>query len=163
MAKKRCQLINQIFVGEVGSPLVVYGHRFIIQKNGSAIAEIDEAFIKAEEKLGRFKVLENEPAKVHPIPRKDLLTDFGFEIKDFFGINDINKLYKRIKKFDKNQAILFAETRLNLNFPDSMSHSKLINEISNAIKLQSTPPVSEKNTLDDLTELEMKLNKNKGK
>jgi len=163
MSTKRCQLINQSFVGEIGTVLTVYGHKFIIQENGSAIGDIDEAFTEAEEKLGRFKILEDDPTKVHPVARKDLLTDFGYEIKDLFGTNDINKLYKRIKRFDKSQAILFAETRLNLKFPDTMSHSKMVNEISNAIKLQSTPPTIKKTTLDDLSDLEKKLNKSKGK
>lgn len=168
MAKKRCLLINQIFSGSVGTTLTVYGHDFIIQKNGSAIAEIDESFTKAEKKLGRYKVLEDTPVikenfqKAHPVPRKDLLTDIGFEIKDFFGTNDINKLYKKIKNFDKDQTILFAETRLKLNLPESMPHTKMVKKISKAIELQSKPidqPKTQKETLQDLDELEAKFNK----
>jgi hypothetical protein len=164
MNTKRCLLINQPIVGGPGQVVNVYGHAFVVQPNGiSAIAEIDESLARSGAIIGRFKIIEDEPIKVSPIPRKDLLTDFGFEIKDLFGTNDINKLYKKIKKFDKNQMILFAETRLNLNLPDDMSNSKMVNEISNAIKLQSKPPKFEsKATLDDLNELESKLNKNKG-
>ena len=146
MSTKRCLLTNQIVVGPVGSAVSVYGHQFIIQKNGSAIAEIDEAFIEVESKSNRYKVIENDPVQQHPIPRKDLLMDIGYEIKDLFGTKDINKLYKKIRKFDKDQAILFAETRLKLNFPDSMSHSKMIGQISECIKLQLNPP---KTVLED--------------
>lgn len=161
MTIKRCLLINQVFTGNVGSPLVVYGHTFIIQKDGSAIAKIDDAFIKAETALGRYKVIEDEPDQQKPIPRKDLLKDFGFEIKNFFGIDNPNKLYKMIKKLDKDQMILFAETRLKLNLPEHMSQTKMIDEISKIIKIQTDKPESNK-TLDDLDKLEAKLKKDKG-
>ena len=161
MSTKRCLLTNQPIVGIPGQVINVYGHQFIVQKDGvSAIAEINESFIKAELKTGRYKVLENEPKKLKFQPRKDLTSDLGFEFKNFYGFDNINKLYKKIKRLNKEETIEFAETRLQLKFPDHMTHSSMVDEISKNIQSQIKLAESAKqSTLNDLDDLESKIKK----
>ena len=141
MANVKVELLNTIVIGSPGENITAFGHAFTIQPDGSAQAFVDEGFVKAEVAAGRYRVFEEGH---HMAPRKDLLANvnLGFEITNFFGTNDVNKLAEAIKNFTDEQVRLFAQTRLEISFPDSMSHRKMVREIMR-ITNKANPPVKE--------------------
>jgi hypothetical protein len=128
MANVKVQLLNTIIIGSPGENITAFGHAFTIQPDGTAHAYVDEGFVKAEVAAGRYRVIDGDHVMA---PRKDLLAgvNLGFEITNLFGTNDINKLNEQIRNLTDEQIRLFASTRLELNFPDSMSHKKMVNQI----------------------------------
>lgn len=163
-------LINTIVVGSPGEHVSAFGHQFTIQPNGEAHALVDKDFVEAEVKAGRYVVIDGRK-NATMTARKDLLQDLnlGFEIKNLFGTNDINKLTEVISDLDREQVKLFAETRLQLNFPDSLGRVKMVEKISEIVKAQTVPPKEQKKsrgnkdsvnkTMEELDKLERDLNK----
>lgn len=137
-------LINTIVLGSPGEIVTAFGHQFTIQPNGEAHALVDRAFVDAEVKAGRYVVIDGRK-NATMTAKKDLLRDLnlGFEIKNYFGTNDVNKLTEIITNLDRDQIKLFAETRMDLNFPDSMNRVQMIDQISKIVSSQNVPPVEE--------------------
>jgi hypothetical protein len=181
MATKKVVLTNiGIIVGSPGEIITVYGHNFTIQPDLRAVGEIEEDFVEQGVAAGRFRVLGDESKQTTPLAKKELLESFSFEIEDYFGADNINEFIDKIKEFkNKNQIILFAETRLNLSLPQSMAREKMVEQISDIVRLANTKTklpeefdtlqTSEKRvgqsktiseTQKDLNELENKLKKN---
>jgi hypothetical protein len=133
MANVRVCLINTIVVGTPGESVIAFGHTLTIQPNGEAHGDIHEDFVPGEVGAGRFRIVGDENKSI-PAPRKDMLSGFGTEIKDYFGSNTLKDLYEKIKALKEEEVILFAETRLNLGLPASMSKDRMVKEISKIIE-----------------------------
>lgn len=178
MASVKVQLLNTIVVGSPGETISAFGHAFTIQPDGSAHAFVDEGFVETEVAAGRYRVIDDAHAMA---PRKDVLAgvNLGFEVTNYFGTNDINKLTENIRNLTSEQIKLFAETRLELNFPDSMSHKKMVDQIMQitkkanpSVKVEKKPepeekvevtPKSQDEILDELNKLEKDMKKDGGK
>jgi len=129
---KKCKLLNKIIIAKPGERLRCYGHDWVVQPNGDAIADIHVDFHKVEVASGRYIVLEDKPEP--QTFTHDEVPDFTMDIETYFGCGDIDNLRKKIGYQRKDTIILFARSRLNITLPESMSKADMITEIIDLVK-----------------------------
>jgi hypothetical protein len=123
---KRCKLINQHITGRPGQIVMCWGHQFIIQPNGDAIAMIHRDFIKDEVAAGRYVVIEDDKKKTLP---KEHKSQFGTEIGNYFGAGSLDKLMQEISKLDITGISEFSKEKFSITLPPSMSKKEMLSEI----------------------------------
>ena len=60
---KKCKLLNKIIVAPAGRILKCYGHKWVVQPDGTAIGNIHVDFHAVEVKSGRYIVLDDNEAQ----------------------------------------------------------------------------------------------------
>ena len=137
MAKKRVILNQKAPHLPSGYIVNVYGHSFIVQKDGTLAATLEEEFIKSELKAGRYilaqgKHATNKEASNKPIATH-LMDQFTYEIGNYYGAGSLKKLQEKIGVMRKAEINLFAETRLGHEFPGRMGKDKMVHELMTMI------------------------------
>lgn len=123
---KRCKLINQHITGRPGQIVMCWGHQFIIQPNGDAIAMIHKDFIKDEVAAGRYVVIEDDEKKTLA---KEHKSQFGTELGNYFGAGSLDKLIQEISKLDITGISEFSKENFSITLPPSMSKEEMLSEI----------------------------------
>ena len=132
---KKCKLLNKIIIARPGEILNCYGHKWIVQPDGTAIADIHVDFHAVEVKSGRYMVLEDEPeSEPENKSYKSLLSGLTMDIKTYYGCKNIGSLRIKLGYLKKDIINDFAKLRLNITLPDSMSKIEMINEIVNIVE-----------------------------
>ena len=134
---KKCKLLNKIIIARPGEILNCYGHKWIVQPDGTAIADIHVDFHAVEVKSGRYMILEDEPeTESEPENKsyKSLLSGLTMDIKTYYGCKNIGSLRIKLGYLKKDIINDFAKLRLNITLPDSMSKIEMINEIVNIVE-----------------------------
>ena len=140
---KKCKLLNKIIIARPGEILTCYGHKWIVQPDGTAIADIHVDFHEVEVKSGRYVVLENQSeSELKHKPKIEiehksydhLLTGFTMDIQTYYGCENIDYLKKRLGYLNKDIIQNFAKSRLNITLPDSMRKDEMIAEIINIVE-----------------------------
>ena len=137
---KKCKLNSKYVVGAPGTPFTAYGHQFIIQQNGDAVASIHKDFIENEVKAGRIIVLEENIKEKQTAAQSDELSGFTMDIGTYFGAGDLEKLHKKVTILRKEAMQGFANSRLNLELPDTLSRNKMVMEIMNTVNSREEKP-----------------------
>jgi len=136
----KVKLINQIYDPTPGKIFIVYGHKFIVNHNGEAIADVEPEFINSEMGNGRYVLLDSQTNSIEDAQEKinsagtGPLQKFGYEVIDFYGADSLDDLYLKLGKLKKEHLGLFAKTRFNLEIPISMSKASHKIELFRMIK-----------------------------
>ena len=123
----KVKLINQIYDPTPGKIFKVYGHNFVVNHEGEAIATVEEEFVASEVANGRYVLLDSETANLLEAKEKiDAIDDsplkaFGYEVANYYGAKSLKDLFERLGKLKKFDLGLFAKTRFELEIPFSMS------------------------------------------
>ncbi|NIV99526.1 hypothetical protein GWN26_10490 [Candidatus Saccharibacteria bacterium] len=88
-------------------------------------------FIPTEVAAGRVEVIEPKiPEKKEFVPE---LAQFSFEVSDFYGSGSMDKLMTNLSRLRKELLQEFAETRLSVEIPDSVSNKRILNQIKTLV------------------------------
>jgi len=134
MAKVRV-ILTQKVKHPVGSKLKIYGHDFIVQKDGTAAAMVEESVSGAEIKRGRYILADQAPKQI-PVLNTSYVDSFGYDVGQYYGAGSLEKLKKKIDDMRKGEISHFAQTRLGENIRMNQSKSRMIFELIDAIKKQ---------------------------
>ena len=126
------RLLNTHIQGQPGHVFRAFGHDFVVQSDGTATANVDEAFVAAEVRAGRYEVIK-DPSKTGPEEFADL-DDFGFDSANFFGCKSLKDLQAKLKSLKKESLIAFAASRLKINMPMTIDRTEVFADIMNAIQ-----------------------------
>jgi hypothetical protein len=101
----KCIITSHVY-GRPNDILHIYGHPFVIQKDGiSAIADIEASIARSEVKLGRYKYLQEESelsdndilAKLEEIEEEiPPLPEPKLKPADFDSLRELEKLEKKL-------------------------------------------------------------------
>lgn len=135
---KRCKLLKRKLGVSPGESFTCYGHTWIMQPNGDSIGEIHVDFHKVETASGRYVVLDEEKIKI--TATSDLQSEFTMDIGTYYGAGDLDKLRRKIGIQRKELIQSFADTRLNVSLPPTMSKSEMITEIMTMVRHKDKDP-----------------------
>jgi hypothetical protein len=132
------KIMTSIDVGSPGSKHQLYGNQFIVQKDGSLVADIHEYTAKCGVQAGWFTYLK-EDATVSPEleikmkPAEITVTEFGYDIGNYYGVGDLDRLRIKITELRRNDLRDFAKTRLKVSLPPNAGTDKLIEAIMDLV------------------------------
>jgi hypothetical protein len=142
---------NHVVVSPPGSIVNVFGHKFVIQENGEAHADIDEGFIKDEVAAGRVQLVSTgmtsnpyadkdpdpprvETPKVETSRVEPLITDmFPGDASDYFGCKNMQGLNEKLRGLNKPEIKLFANLCAKIETPNEMGKSTMIIKACTAV------------------------------
>jgi hypothetical protein len=130
---KKCKLNSPYVTGAPGTVFTAYGHKFIIQANGDAVGSIHKDFVENEVKSGRLILLKDNIKEKPVATQSDELSGFTMDIGTYFGAGDLEKLHKKVTILRKEAMQGFANSRLNLELPDTLSRNKMVVEIMSVV------------------------------
>jgi len=162
MALVKVKLLNTMVVQRPGHVIRAFGHRFEVQPDGSAVAEVHEDFVEGEVAAGRYEVIEEQYFDKE-IPDKIIVKNsqkkvekypFSNEIETYFGCGNISKFKNRISGLTKQQLQRFSDQKLGIKLPQQMSKTKMIAEITQTTKVRNgllteTPKPDSKSDMED--------------
>jgi len=125
------KLLDTHIFGAPNSRFSAFGHVFTIQPNGEAHCDMHEDFIKTEVGAGRVELIAQN--KKEKIKDSTELETFTFDIGNYYGAGDLDKLMKKLGVLRKSLLTEFADTRLKIELPDSMSAKDMRAEISDTV------------------------------
>lgn len=134
MAKVRV-ILKQRFKYPAGFRLKVYGHDFVMQKDGTAAAIIDEAFLKNQCAKDRYVLAEEAPKEI-PTLDTSYVDSFGYDIGQYYGAGSLENLKEKIEDMRKSEISHFAQTRLGQKIGYNLSKDRMIFELVRIIQEQ---------------------------
>jgi hypothetical protein len=128
----KVKLIRTHVIGRPGEVVVAFGHKCVIQPDGSAVCDMHKDFIPTEVAARRFEVIEPGPAKTKEVVPE--LAGFTMDVKDCFGTGSIDDLVKELSRLRQDLLQEFAETRFSILIPDTVPLQDAIDQITNLTK-----------------------------
>jgi len=137
---KPCKLLGHVINSPPGTIFKVWGHDFVIQPNGDAVASIHQDFHETDCAAGRYLVLEEKKASA----KSKELSDFTNDIGTYYGAGDLEKFREKITKLRKEGLMGFAESRLSTELPLAMERDAMIVEIINMVAFKDLEKTAKK-------------------
>jgi hypothetical protein len=141
---KRCKLLGKVAPLPPGTSLTVYGHKWIMEKDGNAYGDIHVDFHAVEIKSGRYVVVKDKPVSpdeivLKPEPlQKDQLEHFSHDIGTYFAMGDLSKFSNAIRSLRNEMLREFSETRLDFILSEKMSKSDMITQIIKVVEVKNS-------------------------
>jgi hypothetical protein len=129
-ATVKVKLIRTHLVARPGEIITAFGHKFVMQPDGTAVCDMHKDFIPTEVAARRVEVVEPGPPRSEPVPE---LIQFSIEIEDYYGTGSIDKLATELSRMRKELLQEFASTRLSVELPETMSNESMIKQIKNLV------------------------------
>jgi hypothetical protein len=149
-----------------GVGIVLWGHAFQTQSDGSLCMEMDIDFVKPEVRAGRIRVLEKPPpgksneamiskivvikepvVEKKPVEKKPAFTH---DIGDFFGAGSLNDLIDQIGQYTKSELIEFADERFKGHeISKTMKNDMIIDKIRSLTDIAYMQYTEEKSLEDN--------------
>lgn len=136
-------------------PIILWGHTFHTQIDGSLCMEMDADFVKAEVRAGRVRVLEKPPpgksnelmaAKVVVIDK----TAFTLNIGSYYGTGSLNNLIEKVSTMTKEEMIDFANERFpKNNITRNMKDDTILDKIRSLADIAYIEYEEQKNLSED--------------
>lgn len=141
-------------IGKPGDVIVAFGHNFIMQPDGTATMRMHEDFIPTELAAGRIEIIEKPVTHIKD-PIKDANTQyvnikeaqeqnsqnseldsiFDFELDNYFGVGSVEKFRNKLTQLPRKELIeKFAQSRLQIELPQSMTKAEMIAELIATVK-----------------------------
>ena len=120
-----------------GTILPLWGHKFVVHKNGDAIAQIYKSTAEAGAAAGRYLIVsdKNDQAS-QPEQEAKSYFEFGMDIKNYYGAGDLDKLAEKLKTLETNNLIDFASKHFSIVLPPTLSREAIMGEIIQMVKIK---------------------------
>jgi len=122
--------VTSINIGPPGTIHHFFGNKFIVQEDGSLVADVHPYTGECGIKAGWFvAVAEPEPGKKVTVEVETTVTTLGYDIGNYYGVGDLEKLREKITALRAAEMRDFARTRLRINLAPNAKSEKLIEMI----------------------------------
>jgi hypothetical protein len=111
----------KLYIKVAGVQIILWGHVFETQADGTLCTEMNTDFVKSEVRAGRVRVLEKPPpgksneamiSKIDVVDTNKEDRDFALDISNYYGAGDLNTLILKISEdMTKEQMMVFADDR----------------------------------------------------
>lgn len=136
-----------------GEVIDVWGHKFVVQPNGDAYADIHPALVSSEVAVGRVLLVADQPASKIAPPVKgpeivepeavvekefDLDKEFPGTAKEYFGCKNLSALNEKLRGLKKPHLVEFCQTRANIATSADMGKSTMVIQACHAVEAVAT-------------------------
>lgn len=119
-----------------GDAVALWGHTFVMQKDGMLVCEMPINVARHE--LGAGRVMRYQAsdfvnrAPVDPVG--SALDKFTMDIGTYYGAGDLDVLQKRIEKLKVTEIQEFTEKRFNFTWPSGMTKEVMVGKLIDAVE-----------------------------
>lgn len=133
------KIIGHKILAKPGAPIDYYGHKFIVQPNGEAHADLHPNFIASGLANKQFElvnpiVLEEEDPVALVETEPDINEFFPGDASDYFGCKTIGALNEKLRGIKRDMLIQFCQTRAKIPTPREMGKSTMVIKACNAVE-----------------------------
>jgi len=148
------KLLGYPLFSKPGEVLDAWGHKFIVQPNGEAHADLHPAFIPGEIAAGRIQLVEGAKPAAAPVVEKapepvkepepvvekefDIDKEFPGTARDYFGCNNLAALNEKLRGLKKPHLAEFCITRAQIPTSADMGKSTMVIQACHAVEAVAT-------------------------